>query len=449
MLETSEKSTLRMPAGTGKIHFGLLLACMVICSTGMSWAAMPPDYVDASTYGGGWNPTDATNALQAAIDSGKNVYIPKMASDWIIKPVTLSNSNQNILFESGVVVSAKKGEFLGLHDSLFTASGVSHVTISGYGATLKMNKADYTKPPYPTAQWRMGIQVLSVSHFHIEGLTIRDTGGDGIYLGDLADTYNSDVTIKDVRLDNNYRNGISVISVNGLVIDNAVVTNTDGTLPRSGIDMEPNYGNQKLLNIIIKNSIFNTNGRNGLMISPENMNNPAADISVQIDNVTAYGNGKDGYLGTQQVPGVTITDSLFVSNDGYGLEIENGPVQQSVQHSAIYDNGSWFSGGATRNIALGPGTLTNVQPQFYSTNPNSPYYMYLDPSISTLISQGASNGGYMGARPVYGVPEPAGGAFLLIAGGLLMRRRKLPGHAFNISFDDLTPIRANRSKEPS
>jgi hypothetical protein len=53
--------------------------------------------------------------------------------------------------------------------------------------------------------------------------------------------------------------------------------------------------------------------------------------------------------------------------------------------------------------------LTNVQPLFYSTDPSSPWFMYLDPSVSDQIALGAGNGAYMGARPVFGteIPEPA------------------------------------------
>ena len=59
------------------------------------------------------------------------------------------------------------------------------------------------------------------------------------------------------------------------------------------------------------------------------------------------------------------------------------------------------------------GEADPVTPTFYSTDINSPYYMYLDPSCDPQITQGASDGSYIGARPV--VPEPAM-AGLLVCG---------------------------------
>ena len=60
-----------------------LVACMLAARP--MFAQAPPGYVDASSFG--FNPIDATAALQAAIDTGSNVYVPNMASDWIVTPI--------------------------------------------------------------------------------------------------------------------------------------------------------------------------------------------------------------------------------------------------------------------------------------------------------------------------------------------------------------------------
>ena len=62
--------------------------------------------------------------------------------------------NQEITFAPGVVIRAKKNEFHGGGDSLFTGRGVSNLTILGYGATFKMNKPDYQSADYKKAEWR-------------------------------------------------------------------------------------------------------------------------------------------------------------------------------------------------------------------------------------------------------------------------------------------------------
>ena len=54
----------------------------VLLSAAAAGAEIPPGYVDASSYG--YNATDATAALQAAINTGQNVFVPDMGTDWFI-----------------------------------------------------------------------------------------------------------------------------------------------------------------------------------------------------------------------------------------------------------------------------------------------------------------------------------------------------------------------------
>ena len=82
----------------------------------------------------GFNEKDSTDALQRAINSGAaKIIVPFMGQDWVVRPIYLV-SDQEIVFEPGVVVTAKKGEFKGNHDSLFRANHKSNITLSGYGA---------------------------------------------------------------------------------------------------------------------------------------------------------------------------------------------------------------------------------------------------------------------------------------------------------------------------
>ena len=93
---------------------------------------------DANAAWWGFDPDDSTAALQGAIDShAKRVRVPYMGAPWIVRPIAL-RSDQEIDFDPGVVILAKKGEFRGPGDSLFTATGVNNLTLRGYGATLRM-----------------------------------------------------------------------------------------------------------------------------------------------------------------------------------------------------------------------------------------------------------------------------------------------------------------------
>jgi hypothetical protein len=409
---------------------GTVVACVVITllTCGNARATVPAGYVDASTYG--YNATDATAALQAAINTGQNVYVPNMGSDWNITPIMLTHSNQTIQFENGTVVAAKADAFTAVDAALFSAGDVSNVTLSGYGATLRMRKSDYLQSPYAPGEWRHGISLGTVSNFKILGLTIKDTGGDGIYVGASQGLYSDKVFIKDVTLDNNYRQGISVISAKDLVIDNAIILNTNGTNPQAGIDFEPNTPDQRLENITVRNSIINTNGTHGILFATNNLADPS-QVSGTIENLTLVGNTGSGIKLNQPLPGVTIKDSLFIGNHDSGVDgapitldlLLNGPSRNSIDYSGFWANDEATVSGWSKT---GPGSLTNVQPLFYSTDATNPYFMFLDPSVSSQIALGASDGGYMGARPVFAVPEPGTmgvAAFGLIA--WLGRRRSI------------------------
>ena len=71
-----------------------------------------------------------TDTLQAAINSkAKTLIIPYMGQAWIVRPLILRNDLE-IVFEPGVLVLAKRGEFKGKGDSLFTASEVTELDVT-------------------------------------------------------------------------------------------------------------------------------------------------------------------------------------------------------------------------------------------------------------------------------------------------------------------------------
>jgi len=258
----------------------------------------------------GFDKDDSTAAIQGAINSGaKKVIVPFVGSDWIVRPVHLV-SNQQITFEPGVVVAAKKGEFKGSHDSLFRASNKNNITLIGYGATWCMQKQDYLDPNnYTKAEWRMGFMCLSSKGIKVLGLTIRDTGGDGIYLGQGGEpAYNRDVVIKDCIFDNNYRQGISVIGAENLLIENCVFKNTNGTPPSDGVDFEPNGEKNKLSNCVVRNCVFENNDGCAVQICVTQLSEKTEPISVLVENCHVKSTKNSGFLvGTVRDVGVSGT----------------------------------------------------------------------------------------------------------------------------------------------
>ncbi len=236
----------------------------------------------------GFRAEDSTVALQAAFDSrAATVVIPFMGEPWITRPLKL-RSNQKVIFEPGVLVLAKKGEFLGKGDSLLTAASVSNLVLRGYGATLRMHKKDYEKPPYQKAESRMGISIRGCKNVLIEGLRVENTGGDGFFVdGGGRRLWSEDITIRHCVSDRNYRQGISVISAVNLLVDDCVFSNTGGTLPQAGIDLEPGSPNQRLVNCAIRNCLFENNHGRQIQVYLRPLNKQSAPVSILFENCLA------------------------------------------------------------------------------------------------------------------------------------------------------------------
>ena len=233
----------------------------------------------------GFNREDSTEPLQAAINSGaKTLIIPYMGEPWIVRPLQL-RSQQEIVFEPGVLVLAKKGEFQGGGDSLFTAVGVSNLVVRGYGATLRMHKRDYQTPPYTKAEWRMGFALRGCRHVLLEGLRVESSGGDGFYVdgaGELG--WSEDITIRNCVAYDNHRQGVSVVSVVNLLIENCLFANTWGTAPEAGIDLEPDTEKHRLVNCVIRNCVFENNNGNEILVYLKPLSTNSEPVSIRFEH---------------------------------------------------------------------------------------------------------------------------------------------------------------------
>lgn len=238
----------------------------------------------------GFDPSDSTRALQAAIDSRvPRLIVDNTGAPWIADRLRLV-SDQEIVFEKGVEVLAKKDAFRGKGDSLFSLVGVTNVTLRGYGATLRMRRADYDAPPYAKAEWRHVLNIKSSERVRVFGLTLAESGGDGIYLGCLRSGLpNRDVLIKDVLCDKNYRQGISVISCEDLLIENTVMRDTAGTAPAAGIDFEPNGCGERLKNCVMRGCVTQNNQGDGYDFYLPNLTRDSEPVAIRLENCRSTG----------------------------------------------------------------------------------------------------------------------------------------------------------------
>ena len=204
----------------------------------------------------GFDPDDSSRFLQAAIDSGaKKVIVDKMDAPWTVSRTISARSNQELVFERGVTLLAKRGEFRSNRDKLFSAHGVTNLIVRGYGAEFRMWKEDYQTPAYPRGEWRHALSISSCTNVVVEGLTLSSSGGDGLCVGGdyVKSGYSGNITIRDVTSDNNHRQGVSITGVDGLLMENCTMSNTKGTPPEAGIDFETDRPQEVIRNCVLRN----------------------------------------------------------------------------------------------------------------------------------------------------------------------------------------------------
>ncbi len=300
---------------------------------------------DANAAWWGFDPEDATEGLQAAIDSGaRRLIVPNMHADWIVRPIRLA-SNQEIIFERGTVVSAKRGEYRGKGDSMFTAQDVENLTIRGYGATFRMWKQDYITGlvleqfdwhrwygQYPKAEWRMTLSIRGSENVSVYGLTLKDSGGDGIYVdGSKEQRYSKGVLLRDLVCDNHYRQGISIISVENLTVDNCIFSNTWGTPPSSGVDIEPDLHNQRVKNVQFSGCHFVDNAGDGIEIFLAHTTDETEDVTIRFDNCyisSEHGSGIRVSKIADKGPGghIEFNNCTVDNTNGYGIKVQEKSI---------------------------------------------------------------------------------------------------------------------------
>lgn len=197
------------------------------------------------------------NALNGSV--GRTLYIPKsIGSHYLIGTIEIP-SNTYIVMENGVQIKSKK---LLSDNRMVRMTDVSNIRIEGNGSTFFMNKTEYT-----------GEQ----NHiFHINGATnvtlldinANDSGGDGFYISNTgtAKTYCENIKLIRCNANNNRRNNLSVISVDGFYADTCVFSNAGGADPQSGVDVEPNKASDRLKNIKFKNCKSINNVKEGFRV---------------------------------------------------------------------------------------------------------------------------------------------------------------------------------------
>lgn len=300
----------------------------------------------------GFDEQDSTAALQSAFDSGvKKVFVSKQKSPWIVSRALIIPNNIEVTFEDGAELLAKPGCFKGITDMLVKIRDRHNVTLRGKGI-LTMNRKDYQdKSKYLPSQWRHALEIFNSRGVVIDGLTMRESGGDGIYLN-----AGKNITINQVICDGNYRQGISVVSGENITIKNSDFCNTSGTNPQDGIDFEPNHWKETIVNCVVENCRILNNSGSGVEFMVQALNHNSPPISITLRNCLIRNNSKGIVFINYRVPSVKGTikfENCRIEGSKYGSFVSSGQTAEGYAvtlKDCVIDNRVSQDTGAIRLV---------------------------------------------------------------------------------------------------
>lgn len=263
---------------------------------------------------------DDTAAIQAAVNqvsgTGGTVLVPD--GTYMINAIT------SILLESDLTLRMSEGAVLSAlpngkaNYSIITIKGASNVNVIG-GTLIGERDKHFGK----SGEWGMGITLLTATNIVIDGVTVKNSWGDGFYIGDFS----KNVVFCSVIADNNRRQGMSIVSVDGMVVRDSIFKNTAGTAPQAGIDIEPD-DNDTVNNVKILNSKFMDNKGLGIHITVPR------DIHGIINNIIIDGNtisgNQVGGIGVYNTFGHKVINNVVRDNKGFGIFLNRGTKQNTI-----------------------------------------------------------------------------------------------------------------------
>ena len=217
----------------------------------------------------------------------------------------------------------------------------------------------------------VGILIYGSSNVVLDGVTVKDCWGDGIYITDdssksSSNPANSNITLNAVVSDGNRRNGLGIVAGNGITVQNSTFTNTSGTLPQVGIDVEPNSG-QIVSGLVVTYCTLSDNASGGIGFGPP-VGGSGQVTGSTISHNTVSGNGTLGisvsYCDSNTVDGNTVSGTTATSGaDGTGIRIENYATNTTVTNNSVTTSaldGMWL-GQCAGSVVSGNSCTNNVR----------------------------------------------------------------------------------------
>jgi hypothetical protein len=312
--------------------------------------------------------TDDTNAILAAIaampSSGGALFFP--AATYIVNSDNVNglkfNGKSNFVVEGyGATIKVEDGAAVITNHEVMFFINCQNGAINGL--TIDGNRAN--RSPFESASHCLSITDYC-SQITVNDVICKNSTTDCIYisttvLGTQA-SYPTDITLVNCVADNAFRNGLSAIGSLRLTVQGGEYKNTNGALPKCGIDVEPDagytFGNRFM--VVDGARLFNNDGYGLTLGGPIGLNQ-----NILITNVTGSNNDL-GFLNIASCDNPTLRNVVAydhpVSDRGIidvGTQITNpiidgadfiGITASGVNNVCIYLHGSITGVPTVRNI---------------------------------------------------------------------------------------------------
>ncbi|QQT53186.1 right-handed parallel beta-helix repeat-containing protein [Sphingobacterium multivorum] len=261
---------------------------------------------------------DYTSYLQKGVSENKKILMPNFPV--LVNDQGLSlGSNMTVIFQPGSELRLKpttKGTYF-----ILGVRNVSNVKIINPRIL-----GDREKHIGNNGEWGMGIDIRGAQNVTIYNPNIKSCWGDGIYIGHSG-AASRNINLYGGIIDNSRRNGVSVISVNGLNISQLLISNSIGVNPGTGIDFEPNSHANDIDNVLIKDLITYNNMKNGVLIHLDKLiGKDEKNVGIRFENFQDFNSSRP----------VRVTGQFKNKNRSF----------KKVKGEIIF-NGSKFSGNAS------------------------------------------------------------------------------------------------------
>jgi len=148
-------------------------------------------------------------------------------------------------------------------------------------------------------EWGAGIGIRNSKNIAVYNANIKNTWGEGIFIGSEDGGFCENISIKNAQIDYARRNGIAITSGKNIFLENILVTNIFGTNPMFGIDIEPSWYKDIIENVNLKDIITFNNRNGGIYVvlyglstdDPQYKKNVTINIDNHFDESSPYAFG--------------------------------------------------------------------------------------------------------------------------------------------------------------